>query len=79
MEEISLDKFDMSDTPSVNFGSGIELLMNDRKKPSGGGESISLADELKELDNLGLNEPAEFKPIRLDSRNINIEKKLKTA
>ena len=75
MEEISLDKFDMSDTPSVNFGSGIELLMNDRKKPSGGGESISLADELKELDNLGLNEPAEFKPIRLDSRNINIEKR----
>ena len=75
MEEISLDKFDMSDTPSVNFGSGIELLMNDRKKPSGGGESISLADELKELDNLGLNEPAEFKPIRLESRNINVEKK----
>lgn len=75
MEEISLDKFDMSDTPSVNFGSGIELLMNDRKKPSGGGESVSLADELKELDNLGLHEPAEFKPIRLEGRNFNVEKK----
>ena len=74
MEEINLDKFDMSDTPSVNFGSGIELLMNDRKKPSGG-ESVSLADELKELDNLGLHEPAEFKPIRLESRTFNIEKK----
>ena len=74
MEEISLDKFDMSDIPSVNFGSGIELLMNDRKKTSGG-DSISLADELKELDNLGLNEPAEFKPIKLETRNINVEKK----
>jgi hypothetical protein len=76
MEEISLDKFDMSDTPSVNFGSGIELLMNDRKKSSSGNDnSISLENELKELDNLGLNEPAEFKPIRLEGRNFNVVKK----
>jgi hypothetical protein len=31
MEEINLDRI-APDTPSVNFGSGIELLMNDRKK-----------------------------------------------
>lgn len=36
-------------TPSVNFGSGIELLMNEKKKSSGGGDSrIHLSD----LDNL---------------------------
>ena len=78
MEEISLNKFDMSDTPSVNFGSGIELLMNDRKKPSNnsgnGGESISLEDELQELNNLG-NEPHEFKPIKLENKNFNVDKK----
>ena len=32
MEEISLDRLNMADTPSVNFGGGIELLMNDKKK-----------------------------------------------
>ena len=77
MEEISLDKFDMSDVPSVNFGGGIELLMNDRKKSSSG-DNISLVDELNELDNLGKvnNSPPEFKPIRMDNRNFNnVEKK----
>ncbi len=50
MEEINLNKFDMSDIPSVNFGSGIELLMNDKKKQSSGsnnGDNISLENELK--------------------------------
>ena len=76
MEEISLDKFDMSDTPSVNFGGGIELLMNDRKKSNSSGDNISLVDELNELENLGKpNNPPEFKPIRMDTRNINVEKK----
>ena len=53
MEEINLDThFDTPDTPSVNFGSGIELLMNDRKKPTSS-EHISLEDELKEMENFG--------------------------
>ena len=53
MEEINLDNhFNSPDTPSVNFGSGIELLMNDRKKTTST-EHISLEEELKELDNFG--------------------------
>ena len=31
-EPISLDLKKQDDTPTVNFGSGIELLMNDKKK-----------------------------------------------
>jgi hypothetical protein len=73
MEEINLNKFDMSDIPSVNFGSGIELLMNDKKKQSSGsnnGDSISLENELKELDDLGISDPApEFKPFKLEKKD----------
>jgi hypothetical protein len=77
MEEISLDKLSMADTPSVNFGSGAELLMNDRKKATSSSEHISLEDELKELDNFGKTEPYkfEFKPVKLENRNINLDKK----
>ena len=78
MEEINLDRLNMADTPSVNFGGGIELLMNDRKKmSSGSGDHISLEDELKELDDLGKNEPFKFeaKPIKFEGRNINLDKK----
>ena len=77
MEEINLDRLSMADTPSVNFGSGAELLMNDRKKASSSSEHISLEDELKELDNLGKSDPfkIEFKPVKLESRNINLDKK----
>ena len=78
MEEINLDRLNMADTPSVNFGGGIELLMNDRKKMnSGSSDHISLEDELKELDNLGKNDSFKFeaKPIRLENRNINLDKK----
>jgi hypothetical protein len=77
MEEINLDKLSMADTPSVNFGSGAELLMNDRKKSTSSSDHISLEDELKELDNLGKNDSFkfEFKPIKLDNRNINLDKK----
>lgn len=32
LEPISLDLKKQEDTPSVSFGSGIELLMNDKKK-----------------------------------------------
>lgn len=46
-EPISLDLKKQDDTPSVNFGSGIELLMNDKKK------STNVANlDLGELDNL---------------------------
>jgi hypothetical protein len=76
MEEINLDRLNMADTPSVNFGGGIELLMNDKKKMNSG-DHISLEDELKELDNLGKNDSFKFeaKPIRLENRNINLDKK----
>jgi hypothetical protein len=76
MEEINLDRLNMADTPSVNFGGGIELLMNDKKKMNTG-EHISLEDELRDLDNLGKNDTFKFeaKPIRLENRNINLDKK----
>jgi hypothetical protein len=76
MEEINLDRLNMADTPSVNFGGGIELLMNDRKKMNSG-DHISLEDELKELDDLGKNEPFKFeaKPIKFEGRNINLDKR----
>lgn len=75
MEEISLDRLNMADTPSVNFGGGIELLMNDKKKMNSG-DHISLEDELKELDDLGKNDSYKFeaKPIKFE-RNINLDKK----
>ena len=77
MEEINLDRLNMADTPSVNFGGGIELLMNDKKKMNASSDHISLEDELKELDNLGKNDPFKFeaKPIRLENRNINLDKR----
>ena len=42
------DGFSMSSQPSVNFGTGIELLMNDKKKSSSNNVNIDLG----ELDNL---------------------------
>jgi hypothetical protein len=65
MEEINLDShFNSPDTPSVNFGGGIELLMNDRKKSSSTPtEHISLEDELKELDSFSAFKPVETKPM----------------
>jgi hypothetical protein len=71
MEEINLDKLTFSDPPSVNFGGGIELLMNDRKKVD---NSISLENELKELDDLGKTS-FESKPLKMDSSKFfNIKK-----
>jgi hypothetical protein len=43
MEEINLDSLDSN--PSVDFGGGIELLMNDKKSKKE--TNISLEDELK--------------------------------
>ena len=58
MEEINLDSMN----PSVDFGGGIELLMNDKKaKNQAQSESISLEDELKELDSFDIPDKSEFK------------------
>ena len=54
MEEINLDSLDLN--PSVDFGGGIELLMND-KKAKNSSNNISLEDELKELDSFDVNVP----------------------
>ena len=55
MEEINLDSLDLN--PSVDFGGGIELLMNDKKaKNQNQTNSISLEDELKELDSFDIDE-----------------------
>ena len=57
MEEINLDSLDLNQ--SVDFGGGIELLMNDKKKDKKD-TSISLEDELKELDmNTSFEKPFE--------------------
>ena len=47
LEPITLDLNKSDETPSVNFGSGIELLMNDKKKTT----SVANLD-LGELDTL---------------------------
>jgi hypothetical protein len=60
MEEINLDSMN----PSVDFGGGIELLMNDKKAKTSShaqSESISLEDELKELDSFDIPDKGEFK------------------
>ena len=53
MEEINLDSLDSN--PSVDFGGGIELLMNDKKSKKDT-NTISLEDELNELD-IEIDEP----------------------
>ena len=75
MEEINLDSIDLN--PSVDFGGGIELLMNDKKaKNSTSANSISLEDELKELDSFDVEKPTEFKfkkeiPIARETTNLD--------
>lgn len=60
LEPISMD-FGNSSKPSVNFGTGIELLMNDKKKSSSSsmnidlGELDKLEDELNELSGANQN------------------------
>ena len=54
LEPISLDLKRQENTPSVNFGGGIELLMNDKKKTTNIanldlGELDDLENELNEL------------------------------
>jgi len=75
MEEINLDShFNSPDTPSVNFGGGIELLMNDRKKSSTPTDHISLEDELKELDNFAFK-TSETKPMQFKETRFTVEKR----
>jgi hypothetical protein len=76
MEEINLDSIDLN--PSVDFGGGIELLMNDKKakNSNSSANSISLEDELKELDSFDVEKPTEFKfkkeiPIAKDTSNLD--------
>lgn len=71
MEEINLDSLDMK--PSSDFGGGFELLMNDKKKGDSKtvDVSISLEEELKELENVG--HIPETKPFKLNiDRDIQI-------
>jgi hypothetical protein len=73
MEEINLDSVDLN--PSVDFGGGIELLMNDKKaKTSNSANTISLEDELNELDSF--DTPKEFKfkkeiPLAKETTNLD--------
>ena len=75
MEEINLDSIDLN--PSVDFGGGIELLMNDKKAKNSNSNSnnISLEDELKELDSFDIPEK-EFrfkKEIPIAKETINLD------
>jgi hypothetical protein len=72
MEEFTLDAIDLK--PTSDFGGGLEFLMNDKKKESGGRQdiSISIEDELKEMEMLGNDTPVkEIKPIRLNFENTS--------
>jgi hypothetical protein len=64
--DIGLDDLDFNkpSTPSVNFGGGIELLMNEKKRPSSNG---SMKIDLDELDNLEneLNALSGVKPVNI--------------
>ena len=85
MEEV-ID-LDLDINPSVDFGGGIELLMNDKKKSSSKSNDISLDKELEELNDMGFDNveigkstvkmdaqpPMTFKKIS----EINIEKEVK--
>jgi hypothetical protein len=66
LEPISLSFNDGPPAKAVNFGPGIELLMNDKKKLSSGsvdlGDLNSLENELNELSNAASSVPAATKP-----------------
>ena len=58
LEQISLNfNDDVSNSSSVNFGTGIELLMNDKKKSSG--NTVIELGELDKLEN-DLNDSSTF-------------------
>ena len=78
MEEINLDTL-----APVDFGGGIELLMNDKKtkKDSGSGSNtISLEDELKELDmNTGFDTGGKFVSERGPEKKFSFSKEIPLA
>jgi len=71
LEPISLNLNDSRPKPSVNFGGGIELLMNDKKRSASNsinldlGELDNLESELNELSGVSGNKPAS------DTRSFN--------
>jgi hypothetical protein len=74
MEEINLDSVDLN--PSVDFGGGIELLMNDKKakNPNLSAHEVTLEDELNDLESF--DTPKEFKfkkeiPIAKETMNLD--------
>ena len=73
MEEINLDSVELN--PSVDFGGGIELLMNDKKaKPNSNAHEITLEDELNELDSFEVPKEFKFKkeiPIAKETTNLD--------
>ena len=76
MEEINLDSLDSN--PSVDFGGGIELLMNDKKSKKDTSNNISLDDELNEMDiDIDQGEPNQFKfkkePISIAKETTNLD------
>ena len=88
MEEVIDLDFDVSEPkPSVDFGGGIELLMNDKKKSSSKSSNISLDKELEELNDIGIeNIEIGKNTVNMDSQppmmfkkisEINIEKEVK--
>ena len=65
LEPISLNKDSNMTTPSVNFGSGIELLMNDKKRTTSGdniqldlGDLDTLEKEMNDLTGNSAQQPA---------------------
>jgi hypothetical protein len=69
LEPISMNISESSSKPSVNFGGGIELLMNDKKRSSSSSMNIDLG-ELDKLEN-ELNELSGAKPIPTTSNTDN--------
>jgi len=86
MEEITFSELEpininLGDEPKTNFGSGIELLMNDKKKSSEHATSIDvseldkLEDDLNDLSSIKLNSSNfQEKPITLktDSKDVSL-------
>ena len=85
MEEV-ID-LDLDTNQSVDFGGGIELLMNDKKKSSSKSNDISLDKELEELNDMGFDNVEIGKnTVKMDTQppmtfkklsEINIEKEVK--
>ena len=75
---LKLDIEESEARPSVNFGSGIELLMNDKKTEKKSSSNVEidditrLEDELNDLSETINSEPTTNKKINESSSNKNI-------